>query len=161
MRAGNKKNGFTLVEAMIVVLIFSFIVAAISGVLLAGNQSLKANYASFIVQQQGRGSLLKIARELRKASGVSLVSQGADSITYQAKDALGASYEAAIYLNEESGKIMKSVGGVDTATIAGEISGLAFYTQGNTVKIEVTSQKTVLGRTHTFTLAGRARVRNL
>ena len=63
-------KGFTLVELLAVVLIFSIISAAIFGVLTIGRQSFQIGAIQVEVQQEARKAMDRMVRELRGASSI-------------------------------------------------------------------------------------------
>ena len=69
MATTKKKNGgFTLVEVLVVLGIFTLITAAIYGILAAGRRSWLVGEASLTTQQEARLGLDKITRELRPST---------------------------------------------------------------------------------------------
>ncbi|MDP2938772.1 MAG: prepilin-type N-terminal cleavage/methylation domain-containing protein [Candidatus Omnitrophota bacterium] len=61
------KNGFTLAEILVVVLIFSFLMSGLFAVLLTGQRSWHVSDVSIELQQDLRSSLMRITRELHQS----------------------------------------------------------------------------------------------
>ncbi len=74
----NHRKAFTLVEALISVLIFTFLIAALYQGLSTGTLSWHTQDNAVISKREARKALSKIARELRQASNP-VVTQDGDS----------------------------------------------------------------------------------
>lgn len=167
-----KIPGFTLIEMMVVIAIFSMIMASIFGVLAIGRSSWYQGTTQIDTQQEARKAMDKIVRELRE-SGSQKITIGASQVTFQIStgvDANGqiiwgactnwadntntvANYAIKYYLS--SNKLYRSVlnsypsgSAVGTDTImANNVLSLTFTGNGPPVTIvdlAVVTQKTVL-----------------
>lgn len=76
------RTGFTLIELMVVILIFSIIVAAIFGVLTMGRQSWQTGTTQVQLQQETRKAMDRMVKELRPANLIS-IGAGASSMTFK------------------------------------------------------------------------------
>ena len=66
------RTGFTLIELMVVILIFSIIVAAIFGVLTMGRQSWQTGTTQVQLQQETRKAMDWMVKEIRPAKLISI-----------------------------------------------------------------------------------------
>jgi len=73
------KSGFTLVEAMVVVLLSAMVIGGIYTTLLIGNSSWENYEAAVTVQQEARRAVAFIARDMRTATNLT-VKYSADSL---------------------------------------------------------------------------------
>ncbi len=160
-------KGFTLLETLVTVLIFTFIIGGIYGVMNIANTNYNTNLVSLNLQQQARQGMSRLSREARQASWVSIVPGSLDengiyhSITFNTPDATGVEYLLV------SGKL-KRKSSIDTTgkIIANDMIDLIFSKEslGHFLNIQVQASKTFrsLGqaRTLTFSLTEKVAVRN-
>nr|MBU1328121.1 prepilin-type N-terminal cleavage/methylation domain-containing protein [Candidatus Omnitrophota bacterium] len=170
-------RGFTLLEIIIVVFLFSVISAAIFSVLATGRNSLSAGESQIGVQQACRNGLDSMIKELRQA-GVSTITDvpangtNYSSITFQIPTSIAATGIT------WSSNIQYALGGLNNAqllrmqsgsqrVLANNISALSFNrsaTNPNVVNISVTAQKNTFpgftARQSTITLVSQVRLRN-
>ncbi|MBL7198368.1 MAG: prepilin-type N-terminal cleavage/methylation domain-containing protein, partial [Candidatus Omnitrophica bacterium] len=66
------REGFTLVELMVTVLLFSGIIALIYSTLVLGNYSWQVSRNNIFLQQEARRALISMVKELRSAENVSV-----------------------------------------------------------------------------------------
>ena len=155
------REGFTLVELMVTVLLFSGIIALIYSTLVLGNYSWQVSRNNIFLQQEARRALISMVKELRSAENVS-VSQS-DQIDFSV-DGIGD-----IQYTLESNQITRK----DPTTglspdgrsiiLANSISNLSFTLDLDTdaVVINITAVTTTLqGNALNFNLNGRVRFRN-
>ncbi|PIW67362.1 MAG: hypothetical protein COW10_06070 [Candidatus Omnitrophica bacterium CG12_big_fil_rev_8_21_14_0_65_42_8] len=170
-------KGFTLLEIIIAVFLFSIISAAIFSVLATAKNSLSAGESQISVQQACRNGLDSMIRELRQTgvstiTGVPANGTNYSSITFQIPTAIAA---AGITW---SSNIQYALGGLNGAqllrtqsgsqkVLANNISALSFNrstANPNVVNISVTAQKnTFPGFTamqSTITFNSQVRLRN-
>jgi prepilin-type N-terminal cleavage/methylation domain-containing protein len=170
-------KGFTLLEIMIVVFLFSVISTAIFSVLASGKNSLSAGESQVGVQQACRNGLDSMIKELRQASVSTITGVPADgtnysSITLQIPTAIGATGIT------WSSSIQYALGGLNGAqllrtqsgsqrVLANNVSALSFnrsVANPSVVNISITAQKNTFpgftARQTTITLVSQVRLRN-
>jgi len=160
-------KGFTLLETLVTVLIFTFIIAGMYGVSNVTRTNYDTNLVSLNLQQQARQGMSRLSREARQASWVSIVPGSLDengiyhSITFNTPDATGVNYSLV------SGQLQR-IDSVHTVPkiIANDMIDLIFSKEslGHLLNIQVHASKTFrsLGqeRTLTFPLTEKVAVRN-
>ena len=147
------RTGFTLLEALIVALIFSFIAAGIFGVMNVANVSYPTELGLLNLQQQARQTMQWITRETREASLVTITpGSGSDVISFNTPNETGIQYSVV------NNQVIRSYGG--TRTIAFNISSLRFSQTGKLLQIQVNAATTVLLRPLAFSLTEKVRLRN-
>lgn len=144
-------KGFSLVELIIVLVIFSALLGAIYGVLSMSSASFKTGDVQIVVQQEARKAMNKIATELREASSVNLT----------------AEYPFTIWGNKikyitADGQLQKVVQGGETTVLANDISNIQFVLLGGSiVYLTLTTQRnSIFGRTLNATLTSQVSLRN-
>ena len=82
---GNKKKGFTLVEILVVVSIFSIMVGSILNVVFSWNRSWNISEVQMDVQFQARRAISEMTKELSQTSQstISIIAAANDQITFQ------------------------------------------------------------------------------
>ena len=160
-------KGFTLLETLATVLIFTFIIGGIYGVLNIAKTNYDTNLVSLDLQQQARQGMNRLSREARQASWASIVLGSLDangiyhSITFNTPEATGVNYSLV------SGQLQR----IDSAhtvpkIIANDMTVPIFSMEslGHFLNIQVQASKTFrsLGkdRTFTFSLTEKVTVRN-
>lgn len=167
-------KGLTLLETLIAIGIFSFVVMGIFGVLGAGGTHYATNLASINLQRQARQGMSWLCKDVRPASWLSITISAADAngnnrIKFNTPDATGVEY----YVESPavSGETFWQLKRIDSVNItprvkAKDISVLKFTQEasGNILKIEMTASKTFSSfgksRTLTFSLTEKVKVRN-
>lgn len=173
-------KGFTLVEILVSVLIFSFIFMALFAILAGGQTSWYTADVQIELNQQVRGSLSTMNRQLRQTR-VSVISDvPADdnyytSITFKVPQDLDGDgdvidsfgniewSENINYSLSEDGQIIRSTQS-GSSVLANDISSLQFRRPSgnpNIIQIYITAQKTtVLGRELQTSIESRIKIRN-
>jgi prepilin-type N-terminal cleavage/methylation domain-containing protein len=133
------REGFTLVELMVVMLIFSIILAAVYSVLTVGKASYQTGETQIIVQQEARRAMDEMVRELREASSIdpTTFAEGVseDIIRFTLKT------ETIEYV-VNARQLQRIVSGT-TTILANNIENIQFtLSGGNKVYIVLTAQKT-------------------
>jgi len=155
-------KGFTLLEILVTVLIFTFIVGGMYGVLNLTKTNYDTNLVSLNLQRQARQGMSRLIREIRQAYFPSILDKNETrtSITFNTTVAGNITYSLV------SGQL-KRTSSIDTTgkIIANDITGLSFPAiVGNIQKITLRASKTFrsLGknRTLTFSLTEQVGVRN-
>ena len=146
-----RMKGFSLVELMIVVLIFSVILGTTYAVLTMSQSSYQTGDTQIVVQQEARKAMNKIVTEMREASSVNLDNEypftiGGQKIKYEV-------------VNEQ---LRMAVQGGSTTILANNVANIQFTLYGgDVVRISLTTQKnTLLGRTLTANLTSQVTLRN-
>lgn len=154
-------TGFTLLEILVAILIFSFIIGGIYGVLTISKANYDTNLVSLNLQRQARQGMSRLIREVRQAYLASIVDKGVnrDSITFNTPNASGIKYSLV------SGQLKRECPACTDIIIANDITALAFPAiTGNLQKITLGASKTFrsLGQeqTLTFSLTDQVEVRN-
>lgn len=173
-----RREGLTLIELVIVIFLFSIILAAIFGALATARTSWKAGGSQLSVQQEGRRGLNAITRELRQArlstiTGVPTDGTDYSSITFQIPETISESGTVTW-----SSNIQYSVGGLNSAqlirtqdgnqrVLANNISSLGFSRNvltPDTAHISITVQKNTFpgfsASQSNITLNSEVKVRN-
>lgn len=151
-------KGFTLLEILIAVLIFTFIIGGMYGILNLTKINYDTNLVSLNLQRQARQGMSRLSREIRQAFVSSIrLDQNSTSITFNTTDAAGIEYSL------HSGQLWRNypTGWV----IANDITNLTFSPiVGNMQKITLEVNKTFRSfeknRTLTFSLTEQVQVRN-
>lgn len=172
-----EKRGFTLVEIIVVVFLFSIIFAAIFSVLATAKNSLSSGESQISVQQACRNGLDAMIKELRQGS-ISTIQDvppdGVDysAITFQIPLSIGASGIT------WSSVIQYSLGGLNGSqllrtqsgaqrVLGNNISAVSFSRSAsdpNVVNISITAEKNTFpgftARQSTITLTSQVKLRN-
>lgn len=169
--------GLTLIEIMLVVFLFSIILAAIFSVLATGRMSWNAGESQIGVQQAARNGLDSMIKELRQA-GISTItdvpSNGINysSITFQiptAISATGITWSSSIQysLGGLNGNQLLRTQAGSQKVLANNISALSFNRSAanpNVVNVSITAQKNTFpgftARQSTITLSSQVKLRN-
>ncbi len=173
-----KRYGFTLVELMVVIFIFSIIMAATFTVLSMGRQSWHTGSTQVELQQETRRAMDRMVRELRESASSQVnITGGGGIITFRLpEDADGDDDVLDGTGNIEWGnQITYSLGGANgdqvlrttsagsTAILANNINALSFSSiSASEISIGITARKdAVPGRTMQSTLNSQVTLRNL
>lgn len=158
-------RAFTLVEVLIVALVFSFLAIGITQVMNLGNVTFPVDLGQMQLQQQTRQAIQWMTRELRQASNP-VIGTGGNRITFDSFGDIGMSY----YLDtgDANGdglvnQIIREFPAGARRIVANNITGLIFTPDGapiRLIRIDVSAGRTVLGRALNFTLAEQVRLRN-
>ncbi|MCX5706279.1 MAG: prepilin-type N-terminal cleavage/methylation domain-containing protein [Candidatus Omnitrophica bacterium] len=153
LKLRTSRAGFTLLEALIVAVIFSFIIAGIYGVMNVANVSYPTDLGMLDLQQQARQTMQWITRETREASLVTITTgTDSDSISFNTPNESGIQYSVV------NNQVIRSFSG--TRTIAFNIASLRFSQSGNLLQIQVNAASTVLLKPLAFSLTEKVRLRN-
>lgn len=172
-----KKTGFTLLEIIITVFLFSIISAAIFSVLAAAKNSLSAGESQVIVQQACRSGLDAIVKELRQAGPSTIPDVPSNGINYSAitfqipasLSAAGITWSSNIQysLGGMNGKQLIRTQSGNQCILGNDISAVSFNRSAanpNVVNISVTAQKNTFpgftARQSTITFVSQVKLRN-
>ena len=156
-------RGVTLVEILVSVIILSFLVAGIFGVLNVGNITYNTDLGLLDLQQQARQAMDGMTRELRQSRAALVNIVSSSELTFSIPPATyGAGWIGPIryYLDTSENRIMREYPAGTEKIIANDINSLTFSPSSNLLDIQLTCAKTVLQRDLSFSLNGQVRFRN-
>ena len=150
------KNGFTVVEIMVCIVIISFIVLGIYDIMIVGGKSWNTDMGRLDLQQESRLAMDGMTRELREGSksAVSRTDGGA-KIEFSHPEATGS-----IKYYIEDGKFIREYPASNKKILANDASSLNFSRSGDVIEVQLDSGKTVLGKNLAFSLEEKVRMRN-
>jgi prepilin-type N-terminal cleavage/methylation domain-containing protein len=164
-------KGFTLLEILVTILIFGFIVGGIYGVLNIARTNYDTTLVSLNLQRQVRQGMSRLSREIRQANASTIVISTPDAnnnntITFNTPTATGVKY----YVLLSSDGVWQLVREYPTDTKiyrANDIKVLSFparSTGSNIQKITIGASKTFFSggksQTLTFSLTEQVNIRN-
>lgn len=159
-------KAFTLIEVLVVALIFSFLAIGITQVMNLGNVVFPVDLGQMQLQQQTRQAIQWMTRELRQASTDPIdpvIGIGNNRITFDSFGDLGISY----YLDtgDANGdglvnQIIREFPAGSRRIVANSITGLTFTFNDPLIRIDINAGQTVLGKNLTFALVEQVRLRN-
>ena len=158
-------RAFTLVEVLIVALVFSFLAIGVTQVMNLGNVTFPVDLGQMQLQQQTRQAIQWMTRELRQASNP-VIGTGGNRITFDSFGDIGMSYYLDTGDANGDGLVNQIIREFPAGTrriVADNITGLIFTPDGapiRLIRIDVSAGRTVLGRALNFTLAEQVRLRN-
>ncbi len=159
-----QKKGFTLLEIIVVVAIFSLIVDAIFTVFNIGQNTFFSNEACLHLQQNLRLSMDGMIREIRQSSASDItISSGGSKIVFKipldiTTDPVTKSADISYSL--VSGQIIRENPAGTQKVIANDITSLTFTQSGNNVEISISASDTLKQRTYTQSLKESVLLRN-
>lgn len=170
-------QGFTLLEIIIAVFLFSIISAAIFSVLATARNSLSAGESQISVQQACRNGLDAMIKELRQTSASTIPDVPSDGTSYSAitfqipasLSATGITWSSSIRysLGGLNGKQLIRTQSGSQRILGNNISAVSFNRSAanpNVVNISITAQKNTFpgftARQSTITFNSQVRIRN-
>lgn len=155
----NFSGGFTLVEALVTVMIFSIILGASYMVLLSGSDSWEVNRVRVELQQESRKAIDWMSQEMRETGSAAITNVPADgnwytTITFSLPS--GVSGGSIVWSGDtiqyvlggtNSNQLQRVATGVATKIIASNIQTLQFRrqsTSSNIVEVSVLARKNTL-----------------
>ena len=158
------KKGFTLVEILIVVVVFSLIVQAIFAVFNIGRDTFFSSTGCLQLQQGLRLAMDGMTREIRQstASDISITS-GGSGIDFKVPIDITSTpitKSDTISYNLNSNQIIREHPAGTQKVIANDISALSFSKSGSQIAIDITASKTIKQRTYTLDLKEKVQLRN-
>jgi len=171
----SNRDGFSLVEVIITVLIFTVVIAAINTVLLVGDSSWQTNNVQVELQQELRKSMDWMKDDFRQTGSASIADVPADdtwytTITFQKVDGISSgqiswsSDTTQFILGGTDNNQLQKIEGGTTSILAQNISEVQFRRQSSSpkvVEVALTAQKnTNKGDTMTATLDFKVKLRN-
>lgn len=150
------KKGFTFVEFLITVLLFSLISAGVAQIFTLGNSVYSIEMSLADLQSHARNAMDRMVREIRASSSVTVTVINADSdrITFTTPTAANVSY----YRNNNL--LVREYPSGTIKNIASNVARLKFTLTGSVLRIDLRADQTVLGRPLTYSLSQKVRLRN-
>ncbi len=155
------KRGFTFLEVVICIAILGFIALGIYNVLNVGDMTWRSEMVMASLQEEVRRSLDGMVREIRQAQPPVTIT-GGNRIDFTIPQASGT---ISYYLDDfdsdgNSDDLIREYPSGTKKMLAKDISSLSFSSSGNTVSIALVGQRSARGRTLTFSLKQKVRLRN-
>jgi prepilin-type N-terminal cleavage/methylation domain-containing protein len=150
------KKGFSFIEILIVVFIFSLIAGGVFQIFTVGNTVYSTELALLDLQGHTRNGMDRMVREIRASSSVTVtvVNANSDRITFTTPAATGIQY----YLSGT--RLIREYPSGTTRIIASNMARMKFTLTGSVLKIDVRADQTVSGRSFSFPLIEKVRLRN-
>lgn len=159
-------TGFTLIELMIVILIFSIILGAIFAVMTMGNKAWQSGNVQIEIQQETRKGMDSMLKELRQ-SNLGRITVTANTVTFQIPQSVNNSgnitwCEDILYsLGGLNGEQLLRTQGEESRVLANNVQGLQFSATKEEINITLVAEKeTVSQHTLTATLSSSVTLRN-
>ncbi len=168
-------QAFTLVETMMTVLIFSFVLASLYTVLAAGQSSWETNKTRIEMQQQVRNAMDWMINDLRQSGGSSIADVPANGtwynqITFKTPSGVSGgsiSWNAStirFILGGTGGNQLQRIDASGTRVIAQNIQTIQFRRQSsssNILEVNITAQEiSVKGLTMQYPFNFKVQIRN-
>ena len=153
------RQGFTLVEMMVTVAIFSFILGICYTLFISGSNSWETNSVRVELQQELRKAMDWVSQDLRQAGSASITNVPADGAAYTSitfRKSAGASGGNLVWDADttryflggaDGNQIQRQVGAQTASVIAQNIQSLQFSRQvstSNIVDVSLQARKTTL-----------------
>ncbi len=149
-------RGYTLPEALISVLLLSFILLGVYGVLVTGNVVTTGDNALLDMQQQARAGMDRMLREIRESSTTTITMIDANSY----RIAFSTPNETGINYYRSGTNLLREYPTGMTKIVATNIAYLKFAASASLMQINIRADKAVGARTYSFPLAMKVRLRN-
>lgn len=161
-------KGLSLLEVLITILIFSFIIVAIYMVLDIGNLTFSTDIALLDLLQQSRLGMSWMVKDIRQASPSSIVITGGSRIDFNIPNIPNEPIAISYYL--DNGQLIRESpsGSGERRIVANYINSLCFFcntcadncSNPNTLQIEVGAYKVAAnGRAYAFSLKQKVTLR--
>jgi len=150
------KSGFTLIEAMVSILLLSFILLGVHGVLLTASASSGTDLVMVDMQQQARNAMARLVKEVREASVLmyTRMDTNSDRVIFSTPAKQNVQY----YLSGNN-LVREYPPGV-TNNVASNIFNLKFTRTGSLLQISLNADKVFMAKTVSFPLVANVRLRN-
>jgi len=156
-------RGFTLVEILVGVLIFAFLMSAIFAILNIGDITYNNDICLLNLQQQARLAMDGMVRELRQSSSsdISIVSDS-EIIFNISPETYGYEWIGPIryYLDVPNSQIIREYPAGTEKIIANNVDNLVFSLNGRKLDIQLSCAEVVRQRNLSFSLIGEVKFRN-
>ena len=155
----NNASAMTLIEIMVALLIFSFVVSGVYTAFMVGNRSWLIQMNNVALQQEVRGALFFMVQELREANSI-FITKDPESITMNfRRPKIGVVSYAWSRNGTNANKIVRQ-NNSDTKILAKDISFLSFAYLKNAVLIDIVATKTpTAGAENSFHLKEKVALR--
>lgn len=163
-------RAFTLIEALISIFVLSVILSGIYMFLNLGDMTYNTDMGLLDLHQQARQAMYWIVSELREATQIEDISSDGRSITFDTVTAGGVQY----YHNTTDNQVIREYPVGTERILCNYIASLSFCcwhedtstcnttcSDSNLVKIQLNANKSVKGRTLSFSLNEQVRLRNI
>ncbi len=161
MRIKTIKNtsAMTLIEIMVALLIFSFVVNGVYTAFMVGNRSWLIQMNNVALQQEVRGALFFMAKELREANSI-FITKDSESITMNfRRPKIGVVSYAWSRSGTNTNQIVRQ-NNSNIKILARDISSLSFTYLKNAVLIDITATKApTVGAKNSFHLKEKVALR--
>lgn len=150
------KKGFTFVEFLITVVLFSMISAGVAQIFTLGNSVYSVEMTLADLQSHARNAMDRMVREIRASSSVTVtvINSDSDRITFTTPAATDIKYYRSNNL------LVREYPAGTTKNIASNVARLKFTLTGSILKIDLRADQTTLGRPLTYSLSQKVRLRN-
>jgi len=156
------QRGFTFIEAMMVTVIFVFLMIGVTQVLNLGNDTFPLDLGQVDLQYQARQGMQWLTRELREASNIQ-INNGLQQIIFDNYNGEGIKYfrdSSDINGDGLSNQIIREFPAGTRRVVANCVSSLAFTLNHPLLRIDINTAQTVKGRPLVFSLSQQVRLRN-
>lgn len=165
----NQKRGFTILELLVAMVIFTMMMGLLGVVFIGGRNHAMLTDTKMNLQTSVRDSLTSMSLEIRESSPSRVaIGGGGSTLTFQIPASVTNSGTIAwsspvTYRIGGNGKqLIRNDGAGNTTILANDVQSVNFsFVDANTVVYSVTTQRTTIeGRNISATLTGDARFRN-
>lgn len=166
-RAWKNQKGFTLVELMMVVALFSLLMYAITNVLINGQGHVHALETKLTLETSARDGLTKIIEEVRESAPSRLL-VGSSTLDFQVPTSVDSNgiitWSSTIQYYMSGTQLLRAVSG-NTAVLANDVQNVSFLANdaGNptVITIQMDMQREAIdGHMYSEALIGQAKIRN-
>ena len=152
----NTPKGYTIIEAIISILLLAFILLGLYGVLFTGNTITTNDNALVEMGQQARNGMDRIVREVRESSTqtITVIDANSDKITFTTPNETGIQYY------RSGTNLVREYPSGTLKNVASNIAYLKFTLTGTLLKISLRADKAIFTKTVSFPLVENVRLRN-
>ncbi len=157
----NKKSAksFTLIEALITLVVSSFIMAGLYSVVVIANNSYSTDSVLVYLGQQTRQVAFWITKDIREASSIS-INQDEGVVEFEAIFDTDGSRDTVRYYRQDNQIIREEPNGVERV-VGNDIIGFDSYIEDNMLYVDLSAEKEARpGQFLSFSLRERVRLRN-
>lgn len=150
-------KGISLVETLVSVLLFTFIIGGLFSVIMAGNVSWQRHQATMSAQRQARNAMIMIARDFRSAKNLQLTQSSSvvDAVFNHASKGQ-MTYSWTTLAGANVNRVIRTLASpAETRIIAQDISSFRITEATNDFTIDLTARSTSGRQTSTFRLKER------